>query len=186
MANGIAAVLATGEGVLDYGELTRLYESACDNARTQVNHWNDSRVALACSLRSIEPHAGRDPFIAEIPTLGIVCMFDGQLHNAAEVRADLPGTPHSRTDSDLAVHAYAHWGETFVGRLRGDFALPDPKSRWYLCPEAFSFTDLFGSRRGVVVPLKCGGDGTAFIPRGWTRPLYPLTVCVEGEFPYAS
>lgn len=31
----------------------------------------------------MEPQAGTDRFIAEIPTLGLVGMFEGQLHNAA-------------------------------------------------------------------------------------------------------
>ena len=123
MASGIAAVLATGGRVLDRRELTGLYESACAHSRTQVNQWNDSIATLACSLRSIDQHAGADPSIAAIPSLDLVGTLEGQLHNAAELRADLPATPHHQTDSDLAVQAYARWGQSFVKRLRGDFAL---------------------------------------------------------------
>lgn len=135
MASGIAAILATGGRVLDRGELTGLYKSACAHSTTQVNQWNDSIATLACSLRSIEPHAGADPSIAVIPSLDLVGTLEGQLHNAAELRADLPATPHHQTDSDLAVQAYASWGETFVGRLRGDFALViwDARLKRLLC-----------------------------------------------------
>ena len=135
MASGIAAVLAMGSRVLERGELTGLYERACAHSRTQVDQWNDSTATLLRSLRSVEPHAEAASSIAAIPSLALVGTLEGQLHNAADLRADLPVSPHHETDSDLMVGAYARWGESFVGRLRGDFALIvwDLRAKRLLC-----------------------------------------------------
>ena len=55
---------------------------------------------------------------------GCRIIFDGILHNRAELLADLGGhAPHNPTDSELVAQAYRAWGEAAVCRLRGRFAL---------------------------------------------------------------
>ncbi len=58
-----------------------------------------------------------------VPSLDLVCAFEGRLHNTAELRADLGGASEQLADPEVALQAYASWGENFVGRLRGEFAL---------------------------------------------------------------
>ena len=62
------------------------------------------------------------PTVIERPSCRIV--FDGVLHNRAELRAELgdrlPGEP---TDADLVGLAYDAWGDDALRRLRGAFAL---------------------------------------------------------------
>jgi asparagine synthase (glutamine-hydrolysing) len=78
---------------------------------------------LASSLGTVETLGRPEPSLAAVPSLDLVCALEGQLHNAAELKADLGGAPDEQAHSDLALQAYARWGETFVSRLRGDFAL---------------------------------------------------------------
>jgi asparagine synthase (glutamine-hydrolysing) len=54
----------------------------------------------------------------------IVCLLDGRLDNAAELRAGLSGPhPAAESDEELLARAYRRWGEDLPGRLRGDFVL---------------------------------------------------------------
>lgn len=119
---GIVAVLATGGRVLDARELVTLHASLQEHSRDPAKRWNDRLVALSSSLSTFETHSRPEPSLATVPSLDLVCTFEGQLHNAGELRADLGGS-NDLTDSDVALQAYARWDETFVRRLRGDFAL---------------------------------------------------------------
>ena len=133
--SGIVAVLAAGGRVLDERELIALPASLQAHSRTPVKQWNDTLVALASSLSAVETPGRPEPSLAAVPSLDLVCTFEGQLHNAAEVRADLGGASSDQAYSDLALQAYARWGETFVRRLRGDFALMvwDLRAKRLLC-----------------------------------------------------
>jgi len=121
--SGIVAVLATGGRVLDARELVALRASVGAHSRIPAEHWNDKFVALALSLRTVDALGRPEPSLAAVPSLDLACIFEGQLHNAAELRADLGDASSDQAHSDLALEAYARWGETFAGRLRGDFAL---------------------------------------------------------------
>ena len=133
--SGIIAVLATGGRVLDARELIALRASVRAHSRAPAKQWNDILVALASSSRTVETLGRPEPSLAAVPSLDLVCAFEGQLHNAAELRADLGGASDDLADSNLALKAYARWGETFVGRLRGDFALIvwDLRAKRLLC-----------------------------------------------------
>src|SRR5262249_40131257 len=58
------------------------------------------------------------------PETGNVLVFNGEIYNFRELRAELaPGSAPFRTqgDSEVILRAYARWGEACVGRLRGMF-----------------------------------------------------------------
>lgn len=133
--SGIVAVLATGGSVLDARELIALHARVRADSRTPAKQWNDTLVALASSLSAVEIVGRQDPSLAAVPSLDLACIFEGQLHNAAELRSDLGGAPNDLEGSDLVLQAYARWGESFVGRLRGDFALIlwDSRAKRILC-----------------------------------------------------
>jgi asparagine synthase (glutamine-hydrolysing) len=60
----------------------------------------------------------------ETPGGEIVCLLDGRLDNAEELRVELGAAP-SEADSDerLLTAAYRRWGAELAGRMRGDFVL---------------------------------------------------------------
>lgn len=51
-----------------------------------------------------------------------LCLFDGHLDNAREIRDQLGASPHSSLE-DLLATAYRRWGRQILGRMRGDFVL---------------------------------------------------------------
>lgn len=68
------------------------------------------------------------------PKSGVVITYNGEVYNFAALRRELEGggaTFHSKTDTEVLIHAYVQWGPGFVSRLRGmfGFALWDPRTR---------------------------------------------------------
>ncbi len=59
---------------------------------------------------------------APAPDAGLLCLFDGNLDNAAQLAAEL-GEPADAPVESLLAAAYRRWGREAVARMRGDFAL---------------------------------------------------------------
>ena len=75
-------------------------------------------------LSIVDLAGGQQPFSNEDGTIQVVA--NGEIYNFAEVRRELEQRGHafhSRSDIEVLVHAYEEYGEAFLGRLRGMFAL---------------------------------------------------------------
>ncbi|MGH7315878.1 MAG: asparagine synthase (glutamine-hydrolyzing), partial [Candidatus Rokuibacteriota bacterium] len=67
---------------------------------------------------------GDQPIYNEDRSKAVV--FNGEIYNFRELRADLTGRGHrfaTASDTEVIVHAWEEYGDAFVGRLRGMFAL---------------------------------------------------------------
>ncbi|UIJ46188.1 asparagine synthase-related protein [Sphingomonas cannabina] len=81
-----------------------------------------ARTARQWSAGGVRLAAADDAALATAPG-EYAALFDGQLHNAAEVIAALgPGAPARSGPAELALAAYRRWGEDFADRLIGDYA----------------------------------------------------------------
>lgn len=87
--------------------------------------WNDGRVFLGFRrLAIIDIEGGNQPMWTADGQLGVV--FNGEIYNHASLRRELEKlgrvfrTDHS--DTEVLLHAYAQWGESFVERLNGMWA----------------------------------------------------------------
>jgi asparagine synthase (glutamine-hydrolysing) len=82
-------------------------------------------VGLAMRRLSIVDIAGgQQPFANEDGTMQVVA--NGEIYNFLEVKQQLIARGHqfrSRSDVEVLVHAYEEWGESFLTRIRGMFAL---------------------------------------------------------------
>ncbi len=68
--------------------------------------------------------ASNQPWVDE--SLGLALVFNGAIYNYRELRARLQGEGVrfvSEGDTEVVLRAYAHWGESFVERLHGMFAI---------------------------------------------------------------
>ena len=75
-------------------------------------------------LSIIDVQRGRQPFTSEDGTVHLV--GNGEIYNHESLRAQLAARGHRFTtgsDVEVALHAYEEWGEPFVERLHGMFAL---------------------------------------------------------------
>jgi asparagine synthase (glutamine-hydrolysing) len=83
------------------------------------------RCALAhARLRIIDLETGEQPMANEDGSVWVV--FNGEIYNFAELRRELESAGHAfktRSDTEVIVHGYEHWGDRFPKRLDGMFAV---------------------------------------------------------------
>lgn len=84
--------------------------------------WSAPAAAFGTNRLAIqdEPH-GRQPVVAD----SIAVVFNGEIYNASELRAELGGAASFRTgcDTEVVLRAFMAWGDDFVTHLRGMFAI---------------------------------------------------------------
>ncbi|NQU46184.1 MAG: asparagine synthase (glutamine-hydrolyzing) [Chlorobium sp.] len=123
---GICGIVSRGNR---YRPKTSLLEKMCrllahrgpDDEGTFV----DGPVGLgARRLSIIDLQGGHQPMHNESRSVWLV--FNGEIYNYLELGRELEGKSHafrSRCDAEVVVHAYEQYGDAFVERLRGMFAL---------------------------------------------------------------
>jgi asparagine synthase (glutamine-hydrolysing) len=75
-------------------------------------------------LSIVDVAGGQQPFSNETASIQLVA--NGEIYNFPALRTELERHGHvfrSRSDIEVLVHAYEEWGEQFLTRLRGMFAL---------------------------------------------------------------
>jgi asparagine synthase (glutamine-hydrolysing) len=75
-------------------------------------------------LSIIDLATGQQPIHNEDSTIWVV--FNGEIYNYAELRADLSARGHrfyTQSDTETIVHAYEEWGQDAFKRLRGMFGI---------------------------------------------------------------
>lgn len=122
--------------------------------------WVDQHVAFGHRrLAVIDLEGGAQPMTVEHEHRTIATIaYTGEVYNFRELRAELRSLGHTfRTNSDTEVvlHSYLEWGETFVERLNGmyAFALWDaPQQRLLLVRDRMGIKPLFYAplRDGVL------------------------------------
>ncbi len=107
------------------------------NHRTCLLH---TRLAIIdCNPRANQPFVQDD----------CVLVFNGEIYNFLELRADLEAEGHrfvTTSDTEVIIHAYHEWGDTFVDRFEGmwAFALLDKrKGRLILGRDPFGEKPLY-------------------------------------------
>jgi asparagine synthase (glutamine-hydrolysing) len=86
---------------------------------------HDGRVGLGMRrLAIIDLAGGHQPIANEDGT--IFTVFNGEIYNYRELRTELISAGHkfkTQADTEVIVHGYEEWGEGFLERLNGMFAL---------------------------------------------------------------
>ena len=75
-------------------------------------------------LAIVDLAGGQQPFANEDDTIQLVC--NGEIYNFETVKKELIARGHrfrSRADVEVLVHAYEEWGDSFLTKIRGMFAL---------------------------------------------------------------
>jgi len=98
-------------------------------------------------LSIIDLDGGRQPIANEDGTIHIV--VNGEIYNFRELRVELEGIGHvfrTRSDSEVALHAYEEWGLDALARLNGMFGLAvwdSPRRRLLLARDPFGVKPLY-------------------------------------------
>jgi asparagine synthase (glutamine-hydrolysing) len=100
-----------------------------------------TRLAITGILR------GRQPVANETGTVQVV--FNGEIYNHRELRRELGARGHrieGESDSAVLPHAYEEWGQAFVERLEGIFAIAvwdQAQRRLLICRDRFGVKPLY-------------------------------------------
>ncbi len=87
----------------------------------------DARYKLALGFRRlsiIDIAGGAQPM--QDPTGDLTVIFNGEIYNFQDLRRQLQASGHefrTRSDTEVILHAYREYGEAFVAKLRGMFAI---------------------------------------------------------------
>lgn len=126
---GIAGVFATNSStsVVDHGKvICKMVDLLHHRGPDDRGVWVGSGVALGHTRLSIIDltSAGNQPMPCEEGVVQVA--FNGEVYNFLELRAELESLGYqfkSRTDTEVIINGYRHWGEGLFTRMRGMFAI---------------------------------------------------------------
>jgi asparagine synthase (glutamine-hydrolysing) len=120
-------------GVDDETLLRRMIEVLHHRGPDDKGFFTESGVGLAnARLSIIDIPGGHQPLANEDGTVHVT--YNGEIYNYQELRRELQKLGHSfktQSDTEVIVHGYEQYGERFVARLNGMFAIAlwDSKNR---------------------------------------------------------
>lgn len=115
---------------------------------------DEASALLHARLSVIDPDNGRQPMEAWRGQEHYVLVYNGELYNTDEVRAELTGlgyTIHTRSDTEVLLNAYMAWGENCLEKLNGIFAFAvweEQAQRLFLARDRMGVKPLFYALRG--------------------------------------
>src|SRR3954454_11944062 len=142
--------------------------------------FQDGPVALAARRLSIIDLAhGHQPIENEDGSAVVV--QNGEIYNHRQLKRHLEGRGHrfaTACDTEVLVHAYEEWGESFLERLRGMFAIAlwdNPRRRLLLARDRFGIKPLYYRHAGGV--LSFASELKAMLAQpGFSREIDPKAV----------
>jgi asparagine synthase (glutamine-hydrolysing) len=121
---GITGILDFRRQTIDAETLKRMSDSLSHRGPDDCGYHIENSVGLAHRrLSIIDLSTGKQPIYNE--TKSVVVVFNGEIFNFMELRAELIRAGHrfsTSTDTEVIVHAWEAWGPACVERFRGMFA----------------------------------------------------------------
>lgn len=146
---GIAGVCNLNGEPVPAKLLTQMTDIIAHRGPDGRGHYTDGPVALGhrrLAIIDLSP-AGHQPMSNENGE--IIITYNGELYNFRNLRVELEALGHrfhSRTDTEVIVHAYEEWGEGCVNRFNGMFAFAiwdRPKQRLFLARDRYGIKPLY-------------------------------------------
>ena len=123
---GLSGELRRDGRPADVAAVARMTQTMHDRGPDGSGVWSAGPVALGhrrLKVVDLTEHAAQPMVDA---ALGLTAVFNGMIYNYPDLRRELEGLGHrffSRGDTEVVLKAYAQWGEDFVDRLLGMFAV---------------------------------------------------------------
>ncbi|MCC6781324.1 MAG: asparagine synthase (glutamine-hydrolyzing) [Planctomycetes bacterium] len=179
---GIAGILHRDGSVPDGAALRRMTAALTHRGPDDSGHLVLPGIALGhrrLSIIDLSP-AGRQPLANEDETVWTV--FNGEIFDYLELRERLEGLGHrfrTHTDTEVIVHGYEEWGDAFVERLNGQFAIAlwdSRRRRLLLARDRLGIRPLFHARLGDGTLLFASEVKALFEHGGLSRRIDPVGV----------
>lgn len=143
MCGFVGFVRRDGAGSDAEGLIREMADTIAHRGPDQDDYYVDPDVALGFHrLSIIDLGGGAQPLYNEDGSK--VLVFNGEIYNYRELRADLVEKGHdfsTHTDSEVVLHGYEEYGPAILDRLRGMFAFLIWDS---VAKELFGARDIFG------------------------------------------
>jgi asparagine synthase (glutamine-hydrolysing) len=155
---GIVGVCNFNGDPVPAGLLQRMTDSIAHRGPDGEGHYTDGPVGLGhrrLAVIDLSP-AGHQPMANE--TGDVILTYNGEIYNFQKLRVELETLGHrfhSRTDTEVVVHAYEEWQERCVERFNGMFAfalLDRSRRRLFLARDRYGIKPLYWyCRDGVFI-----------------------------------
>jgi len=155
---GIAGVCNLNGDPVPVGLLQRMTDAIAHRGPDGEGHYTDGAVGLGHRRLAVIDltTAGHQPMANE--TGDVVLTYNGEIYNFQKLRVELEAMGHrfhSRTDTEVVVHAYEEWRERCVDRFNGMFAfalLDRSRRRLFLARDRYGIKPLYWyCRNGVFI-----------------------------------
>jgi len=154
---GITGIINLRGAAISPVTLQKMTDAIAHRGPDGEGHWVEDNVGIGhrrLAIIDLSP-AGHQPMVS--PDHRYVLSYNGEIYNYRELRADLEAEGvwfRSNTDSEVALHALAHWGVDALLKFNGMFALAlwDRKEK----------TLLLGRDRYGIKPLYYAQQGNTF------------------------
>lgn len=130
-------------------------ETLCRRGPDAEGYWTASEALLGHRrLAVVDPEGGRQPMTLDFGGNTYVIVYNGELYNTEDLRAELKGRGHtfeSWSDTEVLLHAYAEWQDGCPEKLNGIFAFAvwdTNEKRLFLARDRIGVKPLFYARRG--------------------------------------
>lgn len=155
---GIAGVHNLNGDPVPAGLLKRMTDSIAHRGPDGEGHYTDGAVGLGhrrLAVIDLTP-AGHQPMANE--TGDVILTYNGEIYNFQKLRVELEARGrrfHSRTDTEVVVHAYEEWQERCVDHFHGMFAfalLDRSRRRLFMARDRYGIKPLYWyCRDGVFI-----------------------------------
>jgi asparagine synthase (glutamine-hydrolysing) len=123
---GIAGIIELGGDAVSPAILQRMTDAIAHRGPDGEGHWIEGLVGFGhrrLAIIDLSP-GGHQPMISADHRY--VITYNGEIYNFRELRAELQAVGYwfrSQSDTEVLLHALAHWGTDVLARLNGMFAL---------------------------------------------------------------
>ena len=151
---GITGLINTDDAPVSPVILKKMTDAIVHRGPDGEGHWIEGNIGLGhrrLSIIDLSP-AGHQPMISTDHRY--VLSYNGEIYNYRELRTELEAAGYwfrSKTDSEVVLHALAHWGTDALLRFNGMFALAlwDRKEKnLLLARDRYGIKPLYYARQG--------------------------------------
>ena len=151
---GIAGLIHLNGDAVSPVVLQKMTDAIVHRGPDGEGHWIEGNVGIGhrrLAIIDLSP-AGHQPMISADHRF--VLSYNGEIYNYQELRAELEAEGfwfRSKTDSEVVLHALAHWGTDVLLRFNGMFALAlwDRKAKTLLLArDRYGIKPLYYARQG--------------------------------------
>ena len=151
---GVTGLINFNDAPVLPATLQKMTDAIAHRGPDGEGHWIEGNVAMGhrrLAIIDLSP-AGHQPMICQ--NYRFVLSFNGEIYNFRELRTELKALGYwfrSKTDSEVVLHALAHWGTDALLKFNGMFALAmwDRKEKkLLLARDRYGIKPLYYARQG--------------------------------------